>query len=91
MGLNTEKQVKGKGMKKVKIRYCNIWLHNRLYAARVAKYMKTEADIDAELDAKGKIGELTFWVGDKLVEQKGLFLFPDKKKILDAVQAELRY
>ena len=53
--------------------------------------MKTEADIDAELDAKGKIGELTFWVGDKLVEQKGLFLFPDKKKILDAVQAELRY
>ena len=51
--------------------------------------MKNEAGIDAELDAKGKMGELTVWVGDKLVEKKGLFLFPDKKKVLAAVQQAL--
>jgi len=55
----------------------------------VADFMKNESGIEAAIDPGGKIGEFTVWVGDKLVEKKGLLKFPDKKKILAAVQQEL--
>jgi hypothetical protein len=51
--------------------------------------MKNESGIEAELDSKGKIGELTVWVDEKLVAKKGLFKFPEKKKILSMVQQEM--
>lgn len=60
-----------------------------MYAARVADFMKSESGIEAAIDPGGKIGEFTVWVGDKLVEKKGLLKFPDKNKILAAVQQEL--
>ena len=53
--------------------------------------MKSESGIDAEVDSRGKIGEFTVWVNGKQVETKtkGFLKFPDKEKILAAVQQEL--
>jgi len=55
----------------------------------VAKFLEQESNIKAGLDPKGKIGELTVWVDDKLVVTKGFFIFPSKESILKAVTAEL--
>ena len=52
--------------------------------------MKNESGIEATLDSGGKIGELTVWVDGELLEKKGLFKFPDKTKILAAVEQKLR-
>ncbi len=51
--------------------------------------MKRESGIEARLDPGGKIGEFTVWVDDKLVIKKNFLKFPDKKKILAAVQQEI--
>lgn len=51
--------------------------------------MKKESGLEVELDSSGKIGEFTVWVDGKLVAQKEKFLFPDKQRILAAVQREL--
>jgi hypothetical protein len=55
----------------------------------VAAYIKKKSGIDATLDPKGKIGELTVWVEDKVVVTKGLFKFPDKQDVLEAIQKEM--
>jgi hypothetical protein len=55
----------------------------------VADYIRERSEIEVILDPKGKIGELTVWVEDKLVVTKGLFKFPDKQSVLDAVQKEM--
>ncbi len=81
--------LKGVRMKEVVIRYCRVWLHNHMYAVRVAAFMHQASEIETRLDSKGKIGELTVWVGDSLVVKKGLFKFPDKKDVLAAGQQEL--
>ena len=62
-----------------------------MHAARVAKFMNSQSGIDAEMDSGGKIGEFTVWVDGKQIETKtkGFFKFPDKEKILAAVQQEL--
>ena len=60
-----------------------------MYAVRVTDFMRQMAGIEARLDSRGKIGELTVWVGNKLVVRKGFFKFPDKKNVLAAVQQEM--
>ncbi len=55
----------------------------------MADYIKENAGIHASLDPKGKMGELTVWVEDKLVVTKGLFRFPDKQSVLEAIQKEM--
>jgi hypothetical protein len=55
----------------------------------VAAYIKEKSGIDVTPDPKGKIGELTVWVEDKLVVKKGLFKFPDEQDVLEAVLLEL--
>jgi len=55
----------------------------------VAAFIKSESEIEVELDSTGKIGEFTVWVDGKLVDKKGRLSFPDKKKILDAVKQAL--
>ncbi len=61
-----------------------------MHAARVARYMRREAGIGVETDSGGKMGELTVWVGGKLVGQKEHFLkFPGKEKMLAAVREAL--
>lgn len=59
-----------------------------MYTARVAEYLK-DAGIEVEIDPGGRIGEFTVWVDGKLVAHKGLLKYPDKKKILAAVQQEI--
>ncbi len=76
-------------MKNVIIRYCKVWVHNSLHAARVAKFMKSKSGIVAQIDSGGKIGEFTVWVDDKKVEKKGFLKIPNKENILAAVQKEL--
>ena len=76
-------------MKKVIIRYCKIWIHNRLFAVRVAAFIKNESGIEVEIDSGGKIGEFSVWVDGKLVERKAKHKFTDKKKVLNAVQQEV--
>jgi hypothetical protein len=61
-----------------------------LFAVRVASFIKNESGIEVELDPGGKIGEFTVWVDDKIVNKNNFFKFPDKKKILTAVQQELK-
>ncbi len=56
----------------------------------MAKYIKNKSGIEAEIDSGGKIGEFTVWVDDKLVGKKGFLKFPDKEKILVAIQQELQ-
>jgi hypothetical protein len=51
--------------------------------------MKSESGIEARIDSSGKIGEFTVWVDDKRVIKKNFLKFPDKKKILAAVQQEM--
>ena len=41
-----------------------------------------------EVDPGGKVGEFTVWVDGKLVANKGFLKFPNKEKILAAVQQE---
>ena len=53
----------------------------------MATFIKNESGVEIKLDPSGKIGEFTVWVDDKLIERKNKFKFPDKKKILAAVQA----
>jgi len=60
-----------------------------VFAARVAKFIKKESGIEAGMDSGGKIGEFTVWVDDKLVVKKGFLKFPDKEKILFAIQQEM--
>jgi len=60
-----------------------------LHAVRVANFIKSESGIDVEIDSMGKIGEFTVWVDDKLIEKKRFFGFPNKEKILAAIQKEL--
>ena len=60
-----------------------------MHAVRVAKFMKREAGIEAEIDPGGRIGELTVWVDDKLVAKKGLFNFPNMDEILAVVQQKM--
>jgi hypothetical protein len=55
----------------------------------VADFLKSESGIIAEIDPKGKIGELTVWVKDKMVVRKGVFKFPSKQSVLDAIQMEM--
>jgi hypothetical protein len=55
----------------------------------VADFLKSESEIEARIDPSGKIGEFTVWVDDKLVIKKNFLKFPDKKKILAAVQQEM--
>lgn len=55
----------------------------------MAAFIKSESEIEVELDSTGKIGEFTVWVDGKLVDKKGRLSFPDKKKILDAVKQAL--
>ncbi len=76
-------------MKNVIIRYCKIWIHNRLFAVRVAAFIKNESGIEVEIDPGGKIGEFTVWVDGKQVAKKGFLKFPNKEKILAAIQKEL--
>jgi hypothetical protein len=64
-------------------------LHNHRYAARVADYLSEKAGINARLDARGKIGELTVWVGSRQVVRKGFFKSPDIEDVLEAVQQAL--
>ena len=52
--------------------------------------MKRKSGIEAEIDSSGNIGEFTVWVDAKCVAKKGLLRFPDKEKILAAVQKELQ-
>jgi len=54
----------------------------------VANFLKN-AGIEAELDSGGKVSEFTVWVDDKLVVRKRFLRFPEKEKILAAVQHEL--
>ena len=61
-----------------------------MFAARVANFIKKESGIEAGVDPGGKIGEFTVWVNDKLVVKKSFFKFPDKEKILFAVQQEMQ-
>ena len=82
-------QIRRISLKKVSIRYCRIWRHNRLFAAGVAAHLKKESGIDVELDSGGRIGELSVWVDEKLVEKKDGFIFPDKNRILDSVKQAL--
>ena len=56
----------------------------------MADFIKNESGIEVEIDSGGKIGEFTVWVDGKLVEKKDRLKFPDKKKILAAVQQELQ-
>jgi len=56
----------------------------------VADFIKNESGIEVEIDSGGKIGEFTVWVDGKLVAKKDMLKFPDKKKILAAVQQELQ-
>lgn len=56
----------------------------------MAAFIGSESGIDVELDSKGRMGEFTVWVDGKLVEEKGMFKFPDKNKILDAVKREFQ-
>ena len=77
-------------MESVIIRYCKIWVHNHFFAVRAAAFIKNEAKIEVDLDSTGKIGEFTVWVNDKLVEKKDRLKFPDKEKILRAIQKELQ-
>lgn len=53
----------------------------------MAAFIKNESGIEVKLDPCGKIGEFTVWVNDKLIERKSKLKFPDKKKILVAVNA----
>lgn len=55
----------------------------------MADYLQKEAGITAVLDAKGKMGELTVWVNDRLVARKGLIRFPARAEILAKIQAEM--
>jgi len=48
-----------------------------------------QAGIEARLDKRGKIGELTVWVGNTQVIRKGFLKFPDKRDVLAAVQLQL--
>jgi len=54
----------------------------------VTDFLKN-AGIEAELDSGGKVGEFTVWVDDKLVVKRKFLRFPEKEKILAAVQQEL--
>jgi len=51
--------------------------------------MREAAGIEPRLDSRDKIGELTIWVDEKLVIQKGFFRFADFKDVLAAVQQAL--
>jgi len=55
----------------------------------VAEYLHARAGIEVRLNARGRIGELTVWVGDKQVVKKGFFKFPEKEAVLAAVQQQL--
>ena len=55
----------------------------------MANFIKSKSGIDAEIDSGGKIGEFTVWVDGKQVAKKGLLNFPNKEKILSAIQQEL--
>ncbi len=47
--------------------------------------MEKEANISTRLDSKGKMGEFSVWVGDKLVVNSGFFQLLNKQAILNAV------
>jgi len=55
----------------------------------VADFIKKNSEMNPTLDPKGKMGELTVWVEDKLVVRKGFFAFPKKQSVLDAIQKEM--
>ncbi len=56
----------------------------------MAAFIKDESGIEVNIDSGGKIGEFTVWVDGKLVEKKHKLKFPDKRKILAAIQQELQ-
>jgi hypothetical protein len=51
--------------------------------------MRQNRGIEALLDSRGKMGELTVWVGGRQVIRKGFFKFPDKQDVLAAVQQSI--
>ena len=55
----------------------------------MAAYIREQAGIETRLDSRGRVGELTVWVGDQLVTRKGLFKFPKKEDVLAAVHQAL--
>ena len=55
----------------------------------MVEFLKREAGIEAEIDPSGRVGEFTVWVDGKLVAKKGFLKFPDKEKILVAIQREM--
>ncbi|NQT72901.1 MAG: hypothetical protein HQ553_09035 [Chloroflexi bacterium] len=59
-----------------------------MHAARVADYLKSEAGIEAEKDSGGQVGEFTVWVDGKCVIKKKFLRFPEKERILAAIQRE---
>jgi hypothetical protein len=54
----------------------------------VAELLEKQLGIKAET-VPGDRGEFTIRVGGKVVAQKGLFLFPSNKKVVEAVRREL--
>ena len=59
-----------------------------MHAARVADYLKSEVGIEVEKDPGGQVGEFTVWVDGKCVIKREFLKFPEKRRILVAIQQE---
>ena len=52
----------------------------------MAAEIRREFGVEPRL-VEGRPGEFSVWVGDLKVAEKGLFFFPSRRKVIDAVRA----